>query len=90
MDDDLDKLAQQDNPALVLAHLIEENEDRAPTDRQGFLPIETNWFDRVFISVVLWVALSLFWFRFLEPLGLSIWLCVAISAIAAVIIIRKG
>ena len=27
--------------------------------RPGFLPIETNWFDRLFISVVLWVALSL-------------------------------
>ena len=27
--------------------------------RQGFLPIETNWFDRLFISVVIWVALSL-------------------------------
>ena len=90
MDDDLEKAAMQDNPALVLAKLIEENEDRTPGIRQGFLPIETNWFDRVFISVVLWVALSLFWFRFLEPLGLSIWLCTAISLIAAIYIIRKG
>ena len=90
MDDDLVKAAMQDNPALVLARLIEENEDRPPAIRQGFLPIETNWFDRVFISVVLWVALSLFWFRFLEPLGLSIWLCLAISLIAAIFIIRKG
>ena len=90
MDDDLDKLAETENPALVLAHLIEENEERTPGIRQGFLPIETNWFDRVFISVVLWVALSLFWFRFLEPLGLSIWLCTALSLIAAIYIIRKG
>ena len=90
MDDDLEKAAMQDNPALVLAHLIEENEERTPGIRQGFLPIETNWFDRVFISVVLWVALSLFWFRFLEPLGLSIWLCTALSLIAAIYIIRKG
>ena len=90
MDDDLEKAALQDNPALVLARLIEENEAATPGIRQGFLPIETNWFDRVFISVVLWVALSLFWFRFLEPLGLSIWLCTAISLIAAIYIIRKG
>ena len=90
MDDDLEKAALQDNPALVLARLIEENEAATPGIRQGFLPIETNWFDRVFISVVLWVALSLFWFRFLEPLGLSIWLCLAISVIAAIFIIRKG
>lgn len=90
MDEDLEKAALQENPALVLGKLIAENEERAPAIRQGFLPIETNWFDRVFISVVLWVALSLFWFRFLEPLGLSIWLCLAISLVAAVIIIRKG
>ena len=90
MDDDLEKAAMQDNPALVLARLIEENEDRPPAIRQGFLPIETNWFDRVFISVVLWVALSLFWFRFLEPLGLSIWIGTAISLVAAIFIIRKG
>ncbi|ARC39017.1 hypothetical protein A6J80_22275 (plasmid) [Paracoccus yeei] len=58
--------------------------------RPGFLPIETNWFDRLFISVVLWVALSLLWLRFLEPLGLSIWICVAISVVLAVVIIRRG
>ena len=62
----------------------------APEMRHGFLPIETNWFDRLFISVVLWVALSLFWLRFLEPLGLSIWIAVAISVVGAVFIIRKG
>ena len=61
-----------------------------PEEREGFLPIETNWFDRLFISVVLWVALSLFWLRFLEPLGLSIWIAVAISVVGAVFIIRKG
>lgn len=58
--------------------------------RPGFLPIETNWFDRLFISVVLWVALSLLWLRFLEPLGLPIWICVAISVVLAVVIIRRG
>ncbi|MFN3275497.1 MAG: DUF2160 family membrane protein [Paracoccus sp. (in: a-proteobacteria)] len=59
-------------------------------DRKGFLPIQTNAFDRLFISVVLWVALSLFWLRFLEPLGLSVWIAVAISVAGAVIIIRRG
>ena len=59
-------------------------------ERHGFLPIETNWFDRIFISVVLWVALSLFWLRFIEPLGLTIWICVAISVVLAVIIVRRG
>ena len=58
--------------------------------KPGFLPIETNWFDRLFISVVIWVALSLFWFRFVEPLGLSIWIANAISLAIAIFIIRKG
>ena len=61
-----------------------------PQKQPGFLPIETNWFDRFFISVVLWVALSLFWFRFFEPLGLSIWIANVISAVTAIFIIKKG
>jgi len=62
------------------------NNERQP----GFLPIETNWFDRLFISVVIWVALSLFWMRFIEPIGLSVWFAVAISAVLGAYIIRKG
>lgn len=58
--------------------------------KPGFLPIETNCFDRLFISVVIWVALSLGWFRLIEPLGLSIWISNAIAAALAVVIIRKG
>lgn len=65
------------------------SEQDAPA-RAGFLPIETNWFDRLFISVVIWVALSLFWLRFLEPLGLSVWIAVAISVVLGAVIIRKG
>ena len=34
--------------------------------RRGFLPIETNRFDRVFIGVYLFVAIELSWMRFLE------------------------
>lgn len=58
--------------------------------KPGFLPIETNWFDRLFISVVIWVAVSLFWFRFIEPLGLSIWISTAICVVLGAVIIRKG
>jgi predicted small integral membrane protein len=58
--------------------------------KPGFLPIETNWFDRCFIAVVIWVALSLVWLRFIEPLGLSIWICVAISVVLGGYIVRKG
>lgn len=58
--------------------------------RSGFLPIETNWFDRLFISVVIWVAISLFWFRFIEPMGISIWIACFISAVLGAIIIKRG
>ena len=58
-------------------------------DNDGFLPIKTNTFDRYFISVVLFIAISLFWMRFLEayvPLWVSTVLCVALGAW----IVRKG
>jgi predicted small integral membrane protein len=73
-----------------LATTQQEDENAPPEETSGFLPIETNWFDRLFISVVLWIALSLFWFRFLEPAGLSIWIANAIAVVMAFIIIRKG
>ena len=58
--------------------------------KRGFLPIETNGFDRLFISVVIWVALSLLWFRFIEPLGPSIWISNVIALALAALIITKG
>lgn len=66
------------------------SDSRNNEKQPGFLPIETNWFDRLFISVVIWVALSLFWMRFIEPLGISVWFAVAISAVLGAYIIRKG
>jgi predicted small integral membrane protein len=70
--------------------MSEDPKARSQQQQPGFLPIETNWFDRLFISVVIWVALSLFWLRFIEPLGLSVWISTAISVALAVIIVRKG
>ena len=58
-------------------------------ERGGFLPIQTNWFDRLFISIVLWIALSLFWMRFLEQ-SLPLWIANVIALVVAVCIIRKG
>ena len=59
------------------------------TGRQGFLPITTNAFDRVFISVVCFVAVSLLWMRFIEAY-IPIWGAIIISLVLAVIIIRWG
>ena len=55
----------------------------------GFLPIKTNTFDRIFISVVLFVAISLLWMRFLEPLA-PLWVSTLLSVVLGQWIIRKG
>ena len=51
--------------------MSEETTLHAPIEhagRKGFLPIKTNTFDRVFISVVIFVAVHLLWMRFIECL----------------------
>jgi predicted small integral membrane protein len=58
-------------------------------ERKHFLPINTNTFDRFFISIVLTVAIHLLWMRFLEamlPLGIA----TAISLVLAFFIVRRG
>ena len=57
--------------------------------KSGFLPIETNTFDRYFISVVCFVAIHLLWMRFLESF-IPLLVATIISLILAVIIIRWG
>jgi predicted small integral membrane protein len=58
--------------------------------RQGFLPIETNAFDRVFIGIVLFVAIHLLWMRLLEPAGLSLYIATALSVVLGAIIVARG
>ena len=57
--------------------------------RQGFLPIRTNTFDRVFIGVVCFIAIQLLWMRFIEAF-LPLWIAVVLSVILGYIIIRWG
>ena len=57
--------------------------------RRGFLPIRTNTFDRVFISVVCFVAIHLLWMRFVEVF-LPLWIATILSLVLAVIIVRRG
>ncbi len=61
-----------------------------PKDRRGFLPIDTNWFDRIFISVVLYVAIHLLWMRFIEPQDVPLWIATVLSIVLAAVIIRRG
>jgi predicted small integral membrane protein len=55
----------------------------------GFLPIRTNLFDRIFIGVVIFVAIHLFWMRFLEA-HISLYVATAISLVVSWIIARRG
>ena len=54
--------------------------------RRGFLPMETNLFDRIFIGVVLFVAIHLLWMRFVEqyiPLTVATILSVVLMYVIA-------
>lgn len=57
--------------------------------RRHFLPIVTNTFDRVFISVVLFVAVQLLWMRFLEAF-VPLWVAAILSVIAGFFIVTRG
>ena len=57
--------------------------------KKGFIPIETNWFDRLFIGAISYVALQLFWMRFLENI-LSINFAIGIGVIWIIFVIWKG
>ena len=66
-----------------------DNTDKPSAERRGFLPIETNAFDRVFIAVLLFVALHLLWMRFLEA-DLPLMVATVLSLILGTIIVLRG
>jgi predicted small integral membrane protein len=74
------------DPAPGIEAPVETTEPR----RQGFLPIETNAFDRGFIGVVVFVAIHLLWMRFLEPAGLSLYIATVLSVIVGAFIVARG
>lgn len=80
----------QGDPLLDLDAADEEARAAAPPRRRGFLPIRTNWFDRLFISIYIAVALVLLWMRFLEPNGVPIWICYLLVVALGVVIVRRG
>lgn len=57
--------------------------------RDGFLPIKTNMFDRVFIAIVLFIAINLFWMRFIESVA-PLWIATIGSLVLGQWIVRKG
>ena len=56
---------------------------------KGFLPIKTNWFDRLFIGTISFVAIQLFWMRFIEIYA-SINIAIVLGVFWIIYIIWKG
>ena len=56
---------------------------------KGFLPIKTNWFDRLFIGTISFVAIQLFWMRFIETY-VSINIAIVIGIFWIIYVIWKG
>ncbi|ANT50286.1 DUF2160 family membrane protein [Mesorhizobium amorphae] len=73
---------------------LDEVDDEANTivaspQRTGFLPIVTNWFDRVFVGIYLFVALELFWMRLLEQ-SIPLSVCHVLAIVLGVLIVWRG
>ena len=57
--------------------------------KNGFLPIKTNWFDRLFIGVIIFIAIQLVWMRFIEVF-ISINFSITLGILLLIYIIWKG
>ena len=69
--------------------MAENGNGAGKTARTGFLPIHTNAFDRVFIGTVIFVALHLWWMRFLEA-HIPLYVATALSLLIGAIIVARG
>ena len=56
---------------------------------KGFIPIKTNWFDRLFIGTISFVAIQLFWMRFIEIYA-SINIAIVLGVFWIIYVIWKG
>ena len=56
---------------------------------KGFLPIKTNWFDRLFIGTISFVAIQLIWMRFIEIYA-SINIAIVLGICLIIYVIWKG
>ncbi len=79
----LEREEQQDDDPIIAPVVTHK------TNQRGFLPFPTNTFDRVFISVICFIAISLLWMRFVEAF-IPLFVSTIISLILGVIIVRKG
>ncbi|MDG3577779.1 DUF2160 family membrane protein [Rhizobium sp. YJ-22] len=72
-----------------MEHNIEEETPAPRGPKHGFLPIVTNWFDRLFIGIYLFVALELLWMRFLEQ-SIPLTVCHVLAIALGALIVWKG
>ena len=72
-----------------MADINELGPDDDRKQRPGFLPIETNTFDRVFIAVIILVAIHLLWMRFLEA-ALPLYWATVLSVVVGGVIVMRG
>jgi predicted small integral membrane protein len=63
--------------------------DKGNDSEAGFLPIKTNAFDRIFIAVVVFVAIHLLWMRFLE-VHIPLFAATILSAMIGALIVMRG
>ena len=56
---------------------------------KGFLPIKTYWFDRLFIGTISFVAIQLFWMRFIETYA-SLNIAIVLGIFWIIYVIWKG
>jgi predicted small integral membrane protein len=68
---------------------IDDAAPAAPPKKVGFLPIQTNAFDRVFIGVVAFVAIHLAWMRFVEA-SIPLYVATILSVLVGALIVAKG
>jgi hypothetical protein len=56
---------------------------------KGFLPIRTNWFDRIFIAIIIFIGLQFIWMRFIENLA-AIEFSMIFGVVIGMIIVLRG
>jgi predicted small integral membrane protein len=84
-----DKQVERSYVTRFSDYITEVNSVPIRGKRRGFLPFDTNPFDRVFVSVILTVAIHLLWMRFLEA-DITLTLATILCLILSVIIFTRG
>lgn len=77
------------HPLRFLMFWNSENSVAIKGKRRGFLPFDTNPFDRVFVSIILMVAIHLLWMRFLEE-HITLTLATILTFMLSALIFTRG